>query len=259
MNPLPTRLTAKSLKPENIMVSYVRVSTQEQRLNGSSYEAQEKQLRDYAKLKGKTVRVYGDICSGAIKPEDRPGLSAALKFIFDGNADAIAVTRIDRLSRSMRDFIILIGRFAERKPPVVFHSLELSLDTSTPMGVFTIQLFGALGQMERSVIKERTTSTLTFMREENRVIGNIPYGKKADDRDGLRFLVDNPEELSIIQRVRELRAQQVTNKRGKIAPMTYQAICEVLISEGVKNREGSTKWYPSSIKHLFPKKLKTAK
>lgn len=258
MNPLPTRLTAtdtrKSLNPENMMVLYIRVSTNEQKLYGSSYEAQEKILRAYAKSKGKTYKLYGDTCSGATKPEDRPGMSAALKFLYDGKATSIAVTRIDRLSRSMRDFVNLVGDFEDHG--ITSHYLDTSLDTSTTMGKFMITLFGALAAMERDVIKERTQATLDSMREDNRVVGTIPYGKKAIEKDGWRVQVDNPEELAIIKRVRELRATDVTNKRGKTAPMTYQAICDVLIAEGVKNREGSIKWFPSSIRHLLPKKVK---
>jgi len=254
MNPLPTRLTARSLNPENMMVLYIRVSTNEQKLYGSSYEAQEKILRAYAKSKGKTYKLYGDTCSGATKPEDRPGMSAAMKFLMDGKATSIAVTRIDRLSRSMRDFVNLVGDFEDQG--ITSHYLDTSLDTSTTMGKFMVNVFASLAEMERDIIKERTKNTLNSMREDNRVVGTVPYGMKAVEVDGRRVQVDNPEELYIIKRVRELRAMEVVNKRGKTAPMTYQAICDVLIAEGVKNREGSTKWYPSSIRHLLPKKAK---
>lgn len=254
MNASSNRLLSKLPKPEDMMMIYIRVSTQDQKQYGASYEAQEKLLRDYAKSRGKTPKVFGDVCSGATKPEDRAGLCAGLKYLTDGKATSVAVTRIDRLSRSMRHFTEMLGQFDEQG--IVSHFLDIGLDTSTPTGKFTLSLFGALAELERNIIKERTKATLDSMREDNRVIGTVPYGKMAIEENGRLVLADNPNELAIMERVKELRECEVANRRGKVAPMTYQAICDQLMVEGFKNREGSDRWFPSSVRHLLPKAAK---
>jgi DNA invertase Pin-like site-specific DNA recombinase len=238
--------------PANTVILYARVSTKVQGAEGQSLQAQEKALKDYAKFKGYTYYFYKDVISGAVPPSERPNLSKGLAMIAEGKARHIIVTKLDRLSRSMKDFIGLISEFAARKPPVYFHALDVSLDTSTPMGTFVIHIFSAMSEMERSITRERTQTTLDSMRDDNLVIGTVPYGKRGVPLpNGKRELQDDPYELEVIEKVKELRSTPQKNLRGRVGPMTYQAIADRLIAEGYKNREGSVRWFPSGVRHIL--------
>ena len=96
-----------------------------------------------------------DTASGA--KADRPGLADALAYLRDG--DVLAVWRLDRLGRSMPHLIETIGALEARG--VGFRSLTEAIDTTTPGGRLIFHVFGALGQFERDLIRERTKAGLT--------------------------------------------------------------------------------------------------
>jgi DNA invertase Pin-like site-specific DNA recombinase len=64
------------------------------------------------------------------KTLDRPGIAAAITRIEAGEADALVVAKLDRLSRSLLDFANLMDRARRRRWALI--ALELGLDTSTP-------------------------------------------------------------------------------------------------------------------------------
>src|SRR4051794_19388460 len=88
------------------LVAYTRVSTDEQAQGGVSLEAQRAQISAYASLYGlNCVEFKCDVASGALRPEKRPGLAAALTLISSGAADGVVVVKLDRLSRSTSDIL----------------------------------------------------------------------------------------------------------------------------------------------------------
>ena len=76
-----------------------------------------------------------------------------LKTLSEG--DTLVVWKLDRLGRSMRHLVVLVEEMRERG--INFRSLTDSIDTSTPMGRFFFHVMGALAEMERELIVERTT------------------------------------------------------------------------------------------------------
>jgi len=99
--------------------------------------------------------VFEDVVSGA--KADRPGLAAALDYLRDG--DVLVVWRLDRLGRSLPHLIETVGSLEARG--VGFRSLTEAIDTTTPGGRLIFHVFGALGQFERDLIRERTKAGLT--------------------------------------------------------------------------------------------------
>src|SRR5580658_2090941 len=67
-----------------------------------------------------------------------------------------------------------------------FRSLHDPIDTSTPQGMFSLQVLGAVAQLERALIAERTKSGLRAARARGRVGGNP--GLRAGDPDAIRKL-----------------------------------------------------------------------
>ncbi len=104
------------------------------------------------------------------KTSDRPGLKKVLRTLSEG--DTLVVWKLDRLGRSMRHLVTLIEDLRGRG--INFRSLTDSIDTSTPMGRFFFHVMGALAEMERELIVERTRAGLAAARQQGRIGGRRP-------------------------------------------------------------------------------------
>lgn len=125
-------------------IGYARVSTADQ----------DPALQVDALTNAGCARVFEDKASGA--KTDRPGLAAALAFVREG--DVLVVWKLDRLGRSLPHLIEAVNALEERG--VGFRSLTETIDTTTPGGRLIFHIFGALGQFERDLIRERTRAGL---------------------------------------------------------------------------------------------------
>lgn len=113
-------------------------------------------------------RVFEDHASGA--KADRAGLLAALGHVHDG--DVLIVWKLDRLGRSLPHLIETVTRL--EKHGVGFRSITEAIDTTTPGGRLVFHLFGALGQFERDLIRERTRAGLAAAAVRGRKGGRKP-------------------------------------------------------------------------------------
>ncbi|MDJ0088248.1 recombinase family protein [Pantoea allii] len=138
-----------------MLIGYVRVSTNDQNTD----------LQRNALQSANCEQIFEDKISG--KTSERPGLKRALRTLKEG--DTLVVWKLDRLGRSMRHLVMLTEELRERG--VNFRSLTDSIDTSTPMGRFFFHVMGALAEMERELIVERTRAGLTAAREKGRIGG----------------------------------------------------------------------------------------
>ncbi|WP_250667047.1 MULTISPECIES: recombinase family protein, partial [Escherichia] len=127
-----------------MLIGYVRVSTNEQNtaLQRNALESAGCEL------------IFEDKASG--KKAERPGLKKVLRMLSRG--DTLVVWKLDRLGRSMRHLVVLVEELRDRG--INFRSLTDSIDTSTPMGRFFFHVMGALAEMERELIVERTRAGL---------------------------------------------------------------------------------------------------
>ncbi len=104
------------------------------------------------------------------KTSERPGLKKVLRTLSEG--DTLVVWKLDRLGRSMRHLVTLIEDLRGRG--INFRSLTDSIDTLTPMGRFFFHVMGALAEMERELIVERTRAGLAAARQQGRIGGRRP-------------------------------------------------------------------------------------
>jgi DNA invertase Pin-like site-specific DNA recombinase len=139
-------------------IGYARVSTIDQDLA----------LQLDALAKAGCDRVFQDKASGA--KTDRPGLTAALSFVREG--DILTVWKLDRLGRSLPHLIETVNALEARG--VSFRSLTEAIDTTTPGGRLIFHIFGALGQFERDLIRERTRAGLDAAAARGRQGGRKP-------------------------------------------------------------------------------------
>ncbi|HGB1787838.1 TPA: recombinase family protein, partial [Salmonella enterica subsp. enterica serovar 3,10:-:-] len=112
--------------------------------------------------------IFEDKISGT--KAERPGLKKLLRTLSEG--DTLVVWKLDRLGRSMRHLVVLVEELRERG--INFRSLTDAIDTSTPMGRFFFHVMGALAEMERELIVERTRAGLAAAREQGRIGGRRP-------------------------------------------------------------------------------------
>ena len=97
------------------------------------------------------------------------GLSEALRTIEGGEADALVVAKLDRLSRSLIDFAGLIERSRRRGWAIVV--LDLGVDTTTPVGELVANVMAAVAQWERRAIGQRTREALAVRRAQGVRLG----------------------------------------------------------------------------------------
>lgn len=134
---------------------YVRVSTDNQ-LENYSIEEQTDRLKAYCKAKDiQIVKIYtdGGYSGGNI---NRPALQQMLQDIGKGLIDSVIVYKLDRLSRSQKDTLMLIEDCFLAKN-VDFVSVNENFDTSTPFGRAMIGILSVFAQLEKDQITERFT------------------------------------------------------------------------------------------------------
>ena len=136
-------------------IGYARVSTREQNL-----DLQTAALRAIG-----CDRIFEETMSGSKR--ERPELSRALDHLRAG--DTLVVWKLDRLGRSVKDLVELVGDLEKRG--VHFQSTTDSIDTATPAGRFFFHVMASLAQMERELLIERTRAGLDAARAQGRVGG----------------------------------------------------------------------------------------
>ena len=145
----------KVISDPKMVVGYVRVSTDEQADSGLGLAAQRATVTAEAERRGWTlVAVHEDALSG--KSLDRPGLAAALAAVESSEAGGIVVAKLDRLSRSLKDFALLMERAQKRGWNLV--ACDLGIDLSIPAGEFMANVMGSAAQWERRIIGLRTAN-----------------------------------------------------------------------------------------------------
>src|SRR3954463_2770787 len=155
------------------VVAYTRVSTREQAEDGHGLDAQRAQLTAQATARGWEIVAFCEDkgLSGA-SMEGRNELARAILMVETGEADALMATKIDRVSRSVRDFADLVDRAQAGKWNLVV--LDLGLDLSTPMGEFAAHILCAAAQLERRMIGQRTKDGLAAAKAKGVRVGRPP-------------------------------------------------------------------------------------
>ncbi len=161
-------LTPRKAHVPGPLIGYARVSTE-----GQGTDPQLDELRAAG-----CGTVLEEHASGADR--SRPVLAKLLREIRAG--ETLVVVRLDRLARSVSHLLAVIEQI--EASGAHFRSLRDPIDTSTPQGMFSLQVLGAVAQLERALIAERTKAGLSAARTRGRVGGNP--GLRAGDPDAFR-------------------------------------------------------------------------
>jgi site-specific DNA recombinase len=177
----------------------------------------------------------GGVSGGTI---ERPALKRLLADVAAGRIDVVAVYKIDRLSRSMLDFLKLIELFERHK--TTFVSVTQSFNTTDAAGRMHLNIMMTFAQFEREVIGERIRDKVAASRKKGMWMGGwAPFGYEVKDRK----LVPNAADAAIVRSIfkrflvlksatllaHELRQKGVRNRYG-------QAIDKGVLYKLLKNR-----------------------
>lgn len=129
---------------------------------------------------------------------ERPALRQLMSDIEVRKVDAVVVYKVDRLSRSLMDFVRLMEVLDRHK--VSFISVTQQFNTTTSMGRLTLNILLSFAQFEREVIAERTRDKMGAARRKGKWMGGKPF-LGYDIVPGGRALMVNETEA---QRVRQI-------------------------------------------------------
>jgi DNA invertase Pin-like site-specific DNA recombinase len=205
---------------------YARVSTQLQVNDGVSLDVQERQLQQAAELAGFTdIELIREEGRSGKSISGRPALTEALKRLDAGEAQALFVTRIDRLARSTQDFLSIVDRANKNGWRLVM--LDLNLDTSSYQGRFVVTIMSALAEMERGIIAERQKDVHKDRRAQG-IVWGVDMGP----------MNKTPEDIK----------QRVLSERASGA--SYKTIADGLNRDEIPT-QNLRKWYPTTVKNLL--------
>jgi hypothetical protein len=148
-----------------MIVGYARTSTLDQL---AGLESQERELRDAG-----CERTFLEQVS-SVDTAARAQLAAALDFVRDG--DVLAVTKLDRLARSVPDLLAILDRIAAKGASL--RILNLGIDTATPTGKLMLTVLGAVGAFEREIVLERQREGIAKAKAEGRTRGDHPSPRR---------------------------------------------------------------------------------
>ena len=115
---------------------------------------------------------------------DRPELHRLLGQLRKG--DVLVVWKLDRLSRSLKDLLILMEKIVQAGAG--FRSLTEAIDTTSAGGRMMMQIVGTFAEFERAMLRERTCSGLDAARKQGRVGGRRPKLKMHQQQEILNLV-----------------------------------------------------------------------
>ncbi len=207
---------------------YVRVSTDKQAEFGMSLDAQTAELERFCAERNWDVAdtfVDGGF-SG--KDTERPAFARMMKRVKEGGIDAIAVTKLDRLTRSVRN-LCEINEDILKGLGVHLICTRDGIHTFELTSSFLMHLLALIGQIERENTSKRVSAAIAHIHNNGGHYGKVPFGKLTaphPTNPKMKILVDHPEEAPWLNKIFEWY------QSGK----QHTEIANLLNAHGVKPR-----------------------
>ena len=214
---------------EKTAAIYIRVSTDAQREEGYSVDAQKEMLEAYCTSKG--IKNFHHYIDGGFTGSniERPEMQRLISDIKHGKISHVLVYKLDRLSRSQKDTLYLIEDVFNPHG-VDFISINESMDTSTPLGRLMLGILSAFAQLERENIRERTRMGMKERVKSGLWMGGgrTPFGYDYDKEKGI--LVQN-QDAERVKKIYELYLQgHSTSKIAKLMGLKYDKLAYQILS-----------------------------
>ena len=158
---------------------YCRVSTTHQ-----TSENQLRELRVVAERMGYEIvsEFIDNGISGAKSRKDRPALDEMMKLATQRKFEMVMCWSIDRLGRSLQHLVEILNELQAMKIDLFF--MQQGMDTTTPSGRMIFSVFGAIGEFERNLIRERVIAG-----QQRAKASGTHIGRPTKMNDGMRSAI----------------------------------------------------------------------
>ncbi len=201
-------------------LAYLRVSTEEQATNGNGLDAQRLTATAEGERRGWQVEVVAD--EGASGKQVNPGLRSCLDQLAAGRADALIVSKLDRLARSVLHSADILNLAREQGWDLVV--CDLGVDLSSPQGRAMANMLATFAEFERDLIGVRTREGLAAAKARGKQIGRPRLASSA-----------------VVDRI--VRARE----RGA----SFSAIARELTAATVLSPQGRPTWQASTVRRIY--------
>jgi len=191
-------------------------------MSGLGLEAQRQAIIAECKRRGWQLIEVVEDAGWSARDLRRPGIKAALDALEAGEAQALVVAKLDRLSRSLLDFTRLMATAQKQSWALV--ALDCNVDTSSPTGEAMASMVATFAQLERRLISQRTREALQVKRAQGIRLGRPPVVPKA-----------------VVTRIRRER------DRGA----SLRAIANGLNRDEVPTAQGGKEWYAATVRGIL--------
>ena len=212
---------------------YTRVSTEDQAKEGFSLDAQIDRLHNYCEARSWSI--YKEYIDDGYSGRDvkRPAYAAMMQET--ENWDILLVMKMDRIHRNARNFMEMMDNL--RKNNKEFVSMTESLDTSTAMGRFVVDIIQRIAQLESEQIGERVYMGMRQKASMGGILGfNAPFGYRFEDG-----------KLKIVEKEARIVKQIFNQYRDGYA---LKEILRVLNSNGIKTKKNK-KWSIWAVRRIL--------
>lgn len=208
---------------------YMRVSTEDQAREGFSLPEQKERLEAYCKFNGyKIVEYYTDAGISAKTGNHRPEYDRMLEDGKQGKINMIIALKLDRITRSTRDWETLMDYLEKYNINIAF--VNDDINTTTANGKMVSRIMMSVSQNEIERTSERTIIGLEGAIKQGHIPARAPLGYKHIDKK----LVPDPLTKDIVIRIYNLYFEG----------LTYNTIAKLFNKEKVLDK---TNWKDTSI------------
>ena len=216
-------------------VSYLRVSTKKQGVDGNGIEAQRMTINRH--LNGgdwQLIAEYAEQISGKTAMRNRPQLRAAIKFALVNDATLIFA----KMDRALRKLDVLIEILNSGVRTVFCDVPEMGKPS---MSRFLLQQFAIVAELDGAQISERTKEGLAAAKAKGKVLGSPKPQAGAAAARRKRTTVSNDFALAVGPRIKKAR---------KAGASSYREIAEALRNLGIQTARGNLNWQQSSVRYV---------
>lgn len=203
---------------------------------------------------------------------ERPSLQRLLADIEAGLVDVVVIYKIDRLTRSLNDFVKLVERFEARTVSLV--SVTQQFNSTTSMGRLTLNVLLSFAQFERELASERVRDKISASRRKGKWTGgNVPLGYDVQDKrlipnkneakqvryifsqylrlKAINALIDELNSTGFRTKALSRKIKAATGNPFTFGPLAYLLRNRIYVGE---TRSG-VKWFPGEHEGIVPKHL----
>lgn len=216
------------MNPPKKFVSYFRVSTNHQGLNGLGMDAQKETVKRYVQsTPGEIISEFSEVETG--KRRDRPELLKALDLCRHSGA-TLLIAKLDRLARNAG---FLLGL---RDSGVEFVACDMPTANRLTVGILAV-----VAEHEREMISQRTKEGLAAAKRRGTRLGNPNYAGALEAARNKRRQNSSEFCTRVMPVIKQIKAAKVTSYRG---------IAKCLNARGIKTQFGC-RFGAQAVKNLL--------